>query len=460
MKKRGQFPLPQELTESPRKQNAKKKALKTSIAEGSAAAASFGAGNSFITPFALAIGANPLQIGFLSSFSGLLNPIAQFFGARSMEKNSRKTLVLRFVFLQALMWIPMAILGLLYWKGIFQTHAVYALIGIYLLIVIFGGFAGPAWFSWMGDIVPPKEKGRYFAKRNRATGVTGLAVALIAAFLLDALRTKGLALLGFTILFSLAFTFRFISFIFFNKQYNPKFKLEKGYYFSIWAFLKKYDNFGKFAVYRAVFNFSLMIASPFFAVYMLQELQFSYVTFITVSASASVFYLLFTPLIGKFSDRYGNVKLFYLSNILFGITPILWIFMKSPIVLIFIPQLISGLANAAFMIPTTNFIYDAASPQHRSLCSTYKNILVGVGIFAGSLLGGFLANRTLIPSVNPFFLVFGLSAALRILSGAFFLPQLKEERRVKRLPPMEVNLAHPFKSLSSEVGWFKNILFR
>ena len=207
MKKRGQFPLPQELTESPRKQHSKEKALKTSIVEGSAASFSFGTGSSYITPFALAIGANPLQIGFLSSFSGLLNPLAQVFGSRMMEKSSRKTLVLRFVFLQALMWIPIALLGLLYWKGLFQTYAVYALIGIYSLVVIFGGLSGPAWFSWMGDIVPPEEKGRYFAKRNRATGAVGMAAALMAAFLLDIFRTKGLALLGFTILFSLAFLF-------------------------------------------------------------------------------------------------------------------------------------------------------------------------------------------------------------------------------------------------------------
>ena len=49
-----------------------------------------------------------------------------------------------------------------------------------------------------------------------------------------------------------------------------------------------------------------MIASPFFAVYMLEELKFSYYMYIAVILSSSIFYLLFLPLAGKFSDKYGN----------------------------------------------------------------------------------------------------------------------------------------------------------
>src|SRR3989344_9276346 len=99
--------------------------------------------------------------------------------------------------------------------------------------------------------------------------------------------------------------FRSISTRITKKIFNPNFRIRRGYYFSFWDFLKNYDNFGKFAVYQAAFFFAVMLSSPFFAVYMLEDLKFSYVTFTIVTLSSSVFFLIFSPLAGKFSDKYG-----------------------------------------------------------------------------------------------------------------------------------------------------------
>ena len=457
MKKRGQFLIPNTVEESPRKLKSKEKARRTSIIEGTAASASQGFGGRFITPFALALNAKSIHIGILSSFTGLVAPFAELLGSNLMEKRSRKTIVLRFVLLQSLMWIPIAVLAFLFWKNIFQDYLIFALIAIYSLLAIFGRIAIPAWFSWMGDIIPENIRGRYFAKRNRATGTIGLAVALIGAFLLDAFETKGFALIGFMILFSLAFLFRFISLLLFTKQYSPSFKLKKKSYFSFWQFLKRFDNFGKFSVYRASLSFAMVIASPFFAVYMLKELGFSYVTFMAVSLSATAFYLLSVPLAGKFSDRFGNLKLIYVANALLFTYPLFWIFIKSPILLIFLPQLVGGVATAAGTIATNNFFYDSVSPQKRPLCIAYKSILVGVGIFIGALIGGFLIDYISLDTINPFFIAFGVSSFLRLAVGLFFLPKLKEERKVEKLPPQHIDLDHPLKTLNSEIGWFKSI---
>lgn len=457
MKRRGQLKIPSPEKDSPLKAKEKQNALKISIKEGSAATISGGTGDSYITPFALNIGASPLQIGYISSLSGLLNPLAQLFGARLMETRSRKKIVERFVLLQALLWLPIAFLAFLFWKGIFTLYAVPALIILYTLTIISVGIASPAWFSWMGDIVPPESKGNYFARRNRVTGAIGLVASLSAAFLLDAFKTKGLALIGFTILFSLAFLFRFISFLFFTKQFNPKFKLRKDSYFSVWALIKRYDNFGKFVVYKAVFEFAIMIASPFFAVYMLQELKFNYATFMAITTASTIFYLLFTPLVGKFSDRFGNKRLLYASGILFAATPLLWIFLKNPIALIALPQLISGLANATHSIPATNFIYDSVSQQKRALCSAYLNLLTGVGTFFGSILGGIIATSIHISSISPFLAVFALASIARLSATLYFLPKIKDSKRTRKLPAVPFDLNHPLKTAHSDISWFRVI---
>ncbi len=435
----------------------KQKALKISIKEGSASGFSESIGSTYIVPFVKELQGNALHVGILSAISGLISPLAQFFGSNLMEKNSRKKIVTRFTLLQAFLWIPLALIGILFWKDIASSYLILALIIIYTLLAAAGGIVYPAFFSWMGDIVPEKTKGDYFGKRNKIIGIVSLVALLAATLILSLLKNFVLSILLLSSFFILAFIAKFISYKLLKKQYEPKFKLKKDYYFSIWAFIKRFDNFGKFAAHHALFNFAIMIASPFFAIYMLEELNFSYITFTLVTLSSSVYYLLFTPIMGRFSDRYGNKKLLHLSSLIFSINPLIWIFIKSPLLLIFIPQLLIGLANAALVIGVTNFTYDSVKPKHRGLCAAYFNILTGIGIFIGSLLGGFLIQYLHIFSISPYILVFALAFVMRTLASLLFLPRIKEVKKVSRLPPMHINITHPFKTFHSEIGWFRKI---
>ncbi|MFO7929633.1 MAG: MFS transporter [Candidatus Humimicrobiaceae bacterium] len=310
----------------------------------------------------------------------------------------------------------------------------------------------------MGDIIPPRLRGKYFGIRNRATGAVSLAAVLMGGFLLKAFQQKQLDLVGFGVLFTLAFFFKYISYTIFKKHYSPRYKTRKADAFSFKTFLKRKDNFTKFSIYQGFFYFAIMFASPFFAVYMLEELKFNYLTFTLVATSASAFYLVFTPIIGKFSDKFGNVKLFYLANALFVLTPIAWFFTKSPIVLIFVPQLLAGLANAALLLATTNFTYDNVTPRQRGTSIAYNNMLIGIGTFIGSLAGGAFIQYIPIPFSNAFFTIFGIAVVLRLLVGLIFLPQLKEQHEnIQPLPPLHIDITHPFKTLHAEISWLKSV---
>ena len=436
--------------------HSKQHARRKFVAEGSATSISRNLGPSYITPFALAIGANSAQIGFLSSFAGLFSPLGQLFGSKMMEKQTRRTIVARSLSIQILFWLPIISLSYFSWKGIGSQYLPYFLIAFFSIFIFAQGMKHPAWFSWIGDLVPEKERGKYFSKRNRTNGILGLTAFFIAAFLLDYFKTRGLALLGFSIIFVMSLFFREASHNFLRKIFSPKFKLKKGYYFSFWSFLKTYDNYGKFAVFQAAFYFSVMISAPFFAVYMLENLEFSYVTFTTVSMSSMVFYLLFVPLAGKFSDRYGNLKLFYVAGFLFPIVPLLWIFLKTPFFLILFPGVISGIANSAFIMSVTNFTYDSVSPQRRGLCVAYSSLLTGIGIFLGSVLGGLLIQYSNITFMEPIFFVFLLSSILIFISSLIFLPHIKEIKKTEKMKGFSVDVQHPFKTVQSDVVWFKN----
>lgn len=436
----------------------KQKALKVSIREGSAASISTSLGDNFIIPFAEAIKANAMHIGLLSAFSGLLGPISQFFGNRLTERYSRKKIVRKFVFLHALVWLPIALIAILYWNNTLSFSLPWILIGLYTLVAIFTGLSHSPWFSWMGDLVPEKEKGNYFSKRNTILGIIGIIFSIVGSIVVNKFELIGYTMIGFSLLFVFASIFKLISFSILKNQYEPEFRLSKKSEFSLLAFIRRYDNYGKFAVYQMFFNIAIMIASPFFGFYMLTELGLrnNLVLFTIISMSTVVFSIVFMKLAGKFSDKYGNLKLLYIANAFFVLTPLLWLFSKNPIYLIIVPGLCSGIANAALTISFTNYTYDAVSKQRRGICISYTNILVGIGTFIGSLIGGFMLKFLTSYSISSFFIVFISASIARLLVALIFLPKIKEVRKVERL---NVHIPHlPLKTISHEAHGFGNLV--
>jgi MFS family permease len=175
-----------------------------------------------------------------------------------------------------------------------------------------------------------------------------------------------------------------------------------------------------------------MISSPFFTYYMLDHLKFSYLSFTLVSISSTLFYLMTLPIAGKFSDKYGNIRMLYVSSLGFALYPLLWLFVKSPLGLIVLPQLVIGISTAGFTIASTNFIYDTVTPQKRGICAAYMSVLVGLGIFIGSMTGGFLLKTINFTWISPIFFVFIVSAIVRFLVTIIFVPKIKERRTYKQ----------------------------
>ncbi|MBW6442290.1 MFS transporter [Patescibacteria group bacterium] len=405
-----------------------------SLKEGASSSVATGFGSSQITPFALALKANNFQIGLLSSFVGLLSPLAQIFGSRLLEKKDRKKVIITNVTLQALMWLPILTLGILFWKGFFQESSPNILILLYSLYVIFGAIAGPSWFSLMGDAVPEKIRGKYFSKRNKITGTVSLIATLIAAFFLDYFQTKGIVLVAFSILFFFACIFRLIAAGLFTKHKEKKLELKEGYYFSIFKFVKNmpHNNFGRFVLFSGFFYFVVMIGSPFFTVYMLNDLGFSYTTLMLVSVSASFFSLLTLPIWGRLSDKYGNKEMLKLACSMIPLMCFLWVLSPNPVYLILVPQLVGGIGWAGFNLAASNFIYDSVTPERRGICVAYYSVFEGLGIFFGALVGGLLAQHLTITFMNTLLFVILISGTGRIIVPLIFFPKIKEVRKVKK----------------------------
>ncbi len=413
----------------------KHKSRRLSIKEGMFAAASGSVGSRYISPFAIAINASNSVVALLSSISGLLGPLTQIFSSKLIEKYSRKKIILKAVLIESLVWIPLMAIAFLFYKGILVSLLPFLLLFFFTIFIMAAYTTGPVWFSWMGDIVDKKFRGRWFSKRNLIVGFISIILALLASFVLSYFKKQNWTMLGFIILFALALIFRIISWSVFKKQYEPKIKLKKGYYFSFWDFLRKSPktNFGKFSIFRALLAFSGSISTSLLAVYLLRYLEFDYVTYMIVILSGSVFSIVVIKIWGNFSDKYGNYKVLAITSLLIPIIPILWILSPSPIYMIFIPSLISGISWAGFNLSSGNFIYDNVSTQKRGLAISYYNMLMGIGIFFGAGLGALLIKYLTISFIEPLFFIFLLSGIARMVVVFNWIPKIKEIRKTEKL---------------------------
>lgn len=411
-----------------------KKSLKYSIYDGAAFALMDGSTASFITPFAIALNSSVNLIAALTYVPQLMGAFIQLFAAKivGIVRNRRKILVFGSL-VHAVLWIPLLLIPYA------SQSQKYMLIVYVTLQAVFAQLINPVWNSLMGDIVPKYERGRFFGMRNKVVGATSFIAALGAGFILNHFSPKS-PFLGFAILFSVAFVARLFSAIFKGLMINPEPDLAHEEKFSIIDFVRRMDktNYGHFVIYIVLFKFAVYIASPFFAVYMLKNLGFTYLQFTIIIATELMASFATMALWGRLIDSKGTKHALYLAGILTPIVPLLWLFSQNFYYLLFV-EAFAGIAWAGFNLSSSTFIFDAVKPENRVRCIAYYKFFEGIAVFAGALLGGFLINH--LPALifaSNILLVFLISGILRVIASFALLPTLHEARLI------ELDIGHSF----------------
>ncbi|RLG70823.1 MAG: hypothetical protein DRO11_05585 [Methanobacteriota archaeon] len=403
------------------------RSLRYSIREGAAQSVMLGFGEYYLSPYAVALRATGFQVGVLSSLPRLLGALSQLGSSRVLKLvGARKPIITTTTLLQALMWLPILCVMLL------DDNRVWYLIFFAVIYHSLGGFQQPVWTSLIGDIVPKGCRGKYFGKRNCVTGLTSFLSIVLAGLLLDHF-TELHMVYGFIPLFLVAFYARLVSNIYMKKIYEPPYKPKPGADFSFLAFLARMGktNYGLFVLYLSLMSFAVQIAAPYFVVYMLEDLGFTYLEYMVVTSSAAITSFLSMTLWGNYTDLFGNKTILRLTGLLIPLIPILWLVSSSVPYLIAV-QAFSGFIWAGFNLSAFNFIFDTTSPEKRARCVAYYNVLNGLAIFSGAMFGGALLR------LEPVFwsrihLLFMVSGVSRFLVSLSLLSKIREVREVDKL---------------------------
>jgi MFS family permease len=253
----------------------------------------------------------------------------------------------------------------------------------------------------------------------------------------------GRPLWGFAIVFALAGCMRMLSANAFTQVADPEYHIPDDTKFSFWRFISRvrHSNFVRFVLFVSSMNFAVALAGPYFAMYMLKDLAFSYSQYTLVVATAVLAQFVVMRSWGLMSDQFGNRKILTVSGWLVACNPFFWL-VSSNFLWILVVQLYSGFFWAGFNLAAANFVFDAVSPPKRARCVAYQAIINGVLVCLGSLAGGLIVTYSpawiptswgglTTPSV--FLFLFLLSGLLRVLAVVVLLPAFHEVRAVKSI---------------------------
>jgi MFS family permease len=390
----------------------------------------------FMPAYALALGASHFEVGLLSSVRNLLLALVQLGSAEAVRRlQSRRTVVIWTVAIQTALWLPLAAV-----QPLFGSAAVPAMIVLYTIGTATAALGGPAWGSLIADYVQPHERGRYFGRRARLSGIATSASTAAAGGILQIAQGGGT--LGFSILCTLAALSRYGSWRSLRRFHDEGWKEEPHLRFSFRQFLRQTprSNFARFSLCIGASNFSAHVAAPYFAVYLLDELRYSYATYTAVILSTSLVGIFSSTFWGHSSDRIGNHAILQTGLLTVVPLPLLWLVSGDPI------WMTSVNALGAFLwgginLSAANFVYDAVSPGKRHTCIAYFNVVNGVGVSLGAFAGGWLARSLSAEDAHTSFVVlFATSALLRLAAALAFRRWVREVREVRQSGLREVIL--------------------
>jgi len=422
--------------------------LRLSQKEAVASATMTATGDNFFNAFAIYLNATAVQMGWLMAIPQLFGALFQILSAWLGNYLPRKPLVVVTAGIQALVVFGLAILALSR-----SANSVAWLIGLCVLYFSCINFIQPQWRAWMGSIVPQRRRGAFFASRTRLTMMASLAIFVSGGALLSLSERVGVVWLGFALLFAAAAAGRAMSSRLLSQMHDPDPSPHpagrKGFWHSclhMRASLKD-KTFRDYSFFVAGMQGVVAISAPFFAVYMLRDLQFTYLEY-SLNAIASITTQFLTlSFWGRFSDRFGNRLVMLFSSAVIPIVPLLWLFSADHYYLLLV-QMVSGFVWSGYSLSTANYLYDIR--PHKSDFAVYaamQSALSAAAVFVGALLGGFIATGApvLVEAIpflegmrSPLFIVFVASFALRVAVAVWFIPRAAEPRVRKRPKVLQI----------------------
>lgn len=171
-------------------------------------------------------------------------------------------------------------------------------------------------------------------------------------------------------------------------------------------------------------------------------------------ASYAVMRLIFGPIWGGLSDRYGRKPILMIGIFGYAITMV-WFGLATKLWMLFAARSLSGILSSATSPTTMAYISDSTSENERGRGMGILGAAVGLGTIIGPGIGGLLGGEapTRASLALPFFIAAALSILSLILIGLLLPESLPvEDRRPSRKKLLSFRLKDLWDVLYSPIG--------
>jgi MFS family permease len=377
----------------------------------------------FFAAYAIALGAGSAYIGMLAALPVVFWTAAQIPAAWLVERiRRRKVVVMLAMAGSRAMLVPLMVIPFIEGSG-----QLYALLGFITASSFFSALADPAMTSWLGDLVPHRIHGYFFARRLRMSKLFSVVALVFAGITLGFFPASDLR--GFQIIFLLGIMFGFMSLLGVFRISEPPSKIKRNdaldkYY----RRTPSYRRLKRFLAAFFVWHIGVTISTPFFVVKLLDGMRAPYYWVSVMAVAMSMSMVSFQALWGRHNDRFGSRAVMILAASAAAFYPFLWMFASQPVHAIPI-EIFGGMTWAGFNLTYFNYLLEISPSQRRHRFSAMFSIVMGsagvIGPLAGGWLSGYFESRHLLvfTGVDA---VFFISWTVRLIGALLFATLLEE----------------------------------
>jgi len=262
-----------------------------------------------------------------------------------------------------------------------------------------------AWNSLVKDVVPSERLGSFFSRKLAFNALVAIVLSLLGGYFIDywSHYLPNATSWGYSLIFTLAFLIGLLGVRPLQRIPEPRVSNlpEKVQEISILSMLKqpiKDKNFRQMLLFMGCWNFSINLAAPFFAVYMLTMLKYPMALVTGLTIASQVANLIFVKLWGKLADRFSNKSVLSVAAPLFILCILGWTFIPytDNIQLTFptalVTHLFLGIASAGVNLAIGNIALKLAPEKKPDAFLAVNGMVASVAAGLAPIFGGLFAD--------------------------------------------------------------------
>jgi MFS family permease len=407
--------------------------LAASVGDGAGVSAMVGLGETYFPAFALALGAGQTTAGLVATLPMLAGASLQLATPWLLPRiRSYKRWVVVFASLQAsaLLCIPVAAAL----TGRMSTAWIFFVASLYWAA---SQATGPAWNTWIEEVIPRRLRARFFARRTRICQTATLLGFALGGLALQRGQDAGQLLGAFVLVFSIGSLCRYLSAWFLSRHSEwSRGRYEFRHVPPSRLIHSSSRGGGALVLYLFAMQTAVQISGPYFAPFMLSQQKMTYVSYMILVALAYLGKVIALPLWGRVAHVAGARRLMSIGGIAIipvaglwlgadwvaswgfeAIVPLESLGISLPLSGVFLYlagiQLISGFVWAGYELAQQLMFFEAIPRHERACMITYYNFGNAAAQVTGGLIGAAILQLGG-ESHGAYLAVFGISSLVRL----------------------------------------------